>query len=137
MLDQEDHLSLSLQMFYSRLARLRILREHHLWESVRLLFLDLSDAPAGARRRLDVLFSSDAMLDAVMLLAALSAPRRYVNRIDSQHRFRSCSIRVQAQAGAAFRSAHQDLAAAVHGSLILSYLQSPISRRATSSFLEE
>lgn len=116
MLDMERQTSLNLQVFYARMATVRVLREHHLWQTVRLLFADLSGAPIGMRRRLEFLVLSDAMLDAVMLLTALGASGR--------------SLRMEGARGWASRCAHQDLAAAILGSLIVLCLRAPASSRA-------
>lgn len=126
MLDEENQTDVILTTFYVRIARVRTLREHHLWGFAHLLFADLSHAPTGTRRRLESLVASDAMLDAVMLLATLATPPRYVSRIYNEDGIWACTVQVEARPRGISQSTHQDLAAAILGSLILSCLHMPI-----------
>jgi hypothetical protein len=110
-----------------RIAHARILRDHHLWEAVRCLSIDIrrSDRPA---RQMAELVAAGAMLDAAMLLVCLPESRRSVATIRNVEGRWSCTVQAPAapkrKSGKTFTAEHCDLPAAILAAFITSHLQS-------------
>ena len=70
-----------------RIEQAPALREHHVWEAARCLSVDLRDPrSSSSARRFAELIAAGAMLDAVMLLMAISGPRRFVAEHEKRRR---------------------------------------------------
>lgn len=68
-----------------RLADVRALREHHVWEAAARLDLDAFDDRSGPfRKRFGVLMDADALLDAVLMLATACEPLRSLKAVRHQ-----------------------------------------------------
>ena len=78
-----------------RIAQAPALREHHVWEAARCLSIEVRDRRAGSStRRFAELTAADAMLDAVMMLTAMSKPRRFVTSIRNVEGRWLCTVQV-------------------------------------------
>lgn len=122
-----------------RVADIRILREHHVWAAADLFGLDgLDDRSRQARRKFRALMEADALLDAVLLLAASAEPPRSVENIANHAGHWVCSMRyATAGASRSCTAEHTDLAAAVLASLLASFQQpSTAPRRRATPFLK-
>jgi hypothetical protein len=119
-----------------RVAYIRILREHHVWAAADIF--DLDDLDDRSRRKFRALMEADALLDAVLLLAASAEPPRSVERISNHAGRWACSMR-DATTGASrcCTAKHADLAAAVLAALLASFQQPSMARRRrASNFLQ-
>ncbi|CAN7199384.1 hypothetical protein [Aminobacter sp. LjRoot7] len=115
-----------------RVADIRILREHHVWAAAELFGFD--DFDATRRRKFRALMEADALLDAVLLLAASARPSRSVENISSRAGHWQCCMRHATAGGSRTCTAeHADLAAAVLASLLASFQQPAPARRRTLS----
>jgi hypothetical protein len=116
-----------LAVLVERIAQARMLRDHHLWEAVRYLSIDIrrSDRPA---RQFAKLVATGAMLDAVMLLISLPESRRCVANIRNVEGRWFCTIRAPAvparERARKFTAEHVDLPAAILASFITTHLKS-------------
>ncbi|WP_244571315.1 hypothetical protein [Mesorhizobium carmichaelinearum] len=104
-----------------RLPHVGRLLEHQLWEAARALSLDRLSRQG---RRFAGLMEAGAMLDAVLLLVALSKPERSVSAISRAGERWFCSIQTTG-AGAA-KADHIDLAAALLSALLSSHLEKTV-----------
>ena len=119
-----------------RVADIRILREHHVWAAADIF--DLDDLDDGSRRKFRALMEADALLDAVLLLAATAEPPRQVESISNHAGRWACSM-LYATTGASrcCTAKHADLAAAVLAALLASFQQpSTTRRRRATPFLQ-
>ncbi|PWK72589.1 hypothetical protein [Aminobacter sp. AP02] len=119
-----------------RVADIRILREHHVWAAADILGLDELDD--RSRRKFRTLMEADALVDAVLLLAANAEPPRSIETIRNHAGRWVCSTRHAFPGGSRSSTAeHADLAAAVLAALLVSFQQpSAHRRRRTTSFLQ-
>ncbi|MBE1207794.1 hypothetical protein [Aminobacter carboxidus] len=119
-----------------RIAEIRILREHHLWAAAGIFGLD--DLDGTKRRKFRALMDADALLDAVLLLAASAGPPRQVENIGNHAGRWLCSMRYASTGGSRTCAArHADLAAAVLAALLASFQQPSMARRRrASNFLQ-
>ena len=120
-----------LSSLIDRLIHTRRLLEHQLWEAARSLSIDRSST---AGRRFAGLIEAGAMLDATLLLVAMSG--RVVSNVVNTSEGWTCTIRsaavTRAAATRSFTSSHADLPASVLASLIFSFLnadESPAAKR--------
>ncbi|CAN7688568.1 hypothetical protein [Mesorhizobium caraganae] len=119
-----------LSSLLDRLIHTRRLLEHQLLEAARSLSIDRS---SKAGRRFAGLVEAGAMLDATLLLVAMSG--RAVSNLVTTGEGWTCTIRSNAVTRAAtrtFTSSHTDLPAAVLAALIFSFLnadESPAAKR--------
>lgn len=115
-----------------RVADIRILREHHVWAAAELFGFDELDATS--RRKFRALMEADALLDAVLLLAASARPSRSVENISNKRGHWVCSMRCGTAGNRRTATAeHTDLAAAVLASLLASFQQpAPVRHRPLS-----
>lgn len=122
-----------------RVADIRILREHHVWAAADILGLDgLDDRSRQSRRKFRALMDADALLDAVLLLAANAEPPRFVESMSNYRGHWVCSMRYATAGGSrSCKAEHADLAASVLASLLMSFLlPSTARRRRTTPFLQ-
>jgi hypothetical protein len=119
-----------------RVADIRILREHHVWAAADLF--GLNDLDGTMRRKFRALMEADALLDAVLLLAASAEPPRQVENISNHAGHWVCAMRCAAAgASRSCTAEHADLAAAVLASLLASFQQpSTARRRRATPFLQ-
>ena len=110
-----------------RIAHARILREHHVWEAVRGLSIDVRGGRCDGPWRFVELMEADAMLDAVMLLTTLPEEGRSIASIRNAGGRWTCTVRCPPGAGrktaGTARAEHADLAAAILTSFILSHVR--------------
>ncbi|WP_269930592.1 hypothetical protein [Aminobacter sp. HY435] len=113
-----------------RLADIRILREHHVWAAAEIFGLDGLDEPSRQTlRKFRVLMEADALVEAVLLLAATATPPRSVERINARSGRWVCSMHyAEGNTSRTCSAAHADLAAAVLASLLAS-LEQPAALR--------
>jgi hypothetical protein len=108
-----------------RITHARILREHHVWEAVRGLSIDVRAGRCDGPWRFVELMEADAMLDAVMLLTTLPEEGRSIASIRNAGGRWTCTVRSPPGAGrktaGMARAEHTDLAAAILTSFILSH----------------
>ena len=119
-----------LSSLLDRLTHARRLLEHQLWEAACSLAMDRSSATG---RRFAGLVEAGAMLDATLLLVAMSSPGRFVSNVTNTGTGWICTVRPTAPlAGAVkrFSTEHADLPAAVLTSLISSLLNTSESPQA-------
>lgn len=122
-----------------RVADIRILREHHVWAAADILgFDDPDDRSLQSRRKFRALMEADALLDAVLLLAASAEPPRSIESIRNHAGHWVCSMRYATTDGSrACKGEHADLAASVLASLLMSFQQQPlVRRRRATNFLQ-
>ncbi|GAA2842897.1 hypothetical protein EDC40_102526 [Aminobacter aminovorans] len=115
-----------------RVADIRILREHHVWAAADLLGLDGLDDERSrrTRRKFRELMEADALIDALLLLAASAEPSRSVENISNHAGHWVCSMRyTTAGTSRSCTAEHADLAAAVLASLLASFQQTSTARR--------
>ena len=119
-------LEADLAILVERIGQTPVLREHHVWEAARCLSIDLRDRRSSTRRFAE-LIAAGALLDAVMLLIALTEPQRLVSGIRNVDGRWLCTLQVAPMPTqrpvSASRAAHQDLPAALLTSLLLSFRQ--------------
>ena len=114
-----------LSSLLGRLEHTRRLLEHQLWQAALSLSLDRAST---AGRRFASLVEAGAMLDATLLLVALSGCT--VSNLVKTGEGWSCTIRSTAHAATKnVTSSHADLPAAVLASLISSYANADEGRR--------
>jgi hypothetical protein len=119
-------LEADLTSLLDRIEQSPVLREHHVWEAARCLSIDLRDRRSSTRRFAE-LIAAGAVLDAVMVLIALTEPQRIVSGIRNVEGRWSCTLQAapvptQRPVGTS-RAEHQDLPAALLMSLLLSFRQ--------------
>ncbi|WP_395450564.1 hypothetical protein ACHMW7_12630 [Aminobacter sp. UC22_36] len=111
-----------------RVADIRILREHHVWAAADIF--DFDDLDDRSRRKFRALMEADALLDAVLLLAASAEPPRSVESISNHAGHWQCRMRyASARCSRSCKSEHADLAAAVLAALLASFQQPSTARR--------
>lgn len=110
-----------------RLAEVRVLREHHVWDAAEIVGLDRSGDRSQPRyRKFRALMEADALVDAVLHLAATASPPRLLQACAYGDHW-ICSARaVSGRRPSTAR--HADLAAAMLSSLLLSF-QAPQAPR--------
>jgi hypothetical protein len=110
-----------LGVLLERIGHVPKLREHHVWEATRCL--GIHDLP----KRFTVLIEADAMLDAAMLMVALSQPRRVVTGLRYTREHWRCDVQATAlpsrRRPRSFTAEHADAAAATLSALISSHLK--------------
>ena len=115
-----------------RVADIRILREHHVWAAADIF--DLDDLDDRSCRKFRALMEADALLDAVLLLAASAAPPRSVESISNHAGHWQCRMRYASVSGSgSCKSEHADLAAAVLAALLASFRQPSTARRSRAT----
>ncbi|MGF6173681.1 hypothetical protein [Ensifer sp. 4252] len=114
--DHADGGADALTLLLLRIAAVRRLREHHVWEAVRLLGdrpdLVPEDWPS---RRFRELMAADALVDAVIHLTALTEAKLCLRTLSHECGVWTCALRY-APAGAGrvtFKARHADLASAI------------------------
>ncbi|MDI7865148.1 hypothetical protein MRS76_24880 [Rhizobiaceae bacterium n13] len=106
-----------------RIRAARILREHHVWEAVRLLpsLLSLTE-DRDAMRRFRALMDTDLLSEAALFLIAASRPTRTVCRLALKDGVWVCTLRREERCSRddarKFTTMHQDEAAALLSALI-------------------
>lgn len=111
-----------------RVADVRILREHHVWAAAEIFGFD--DLDSTMRRKFRALMEADALLDAVLSLAASADPPRSVRNVRNQRGHWVCTVRCDAAGNRRTATAeHADFAAAVLASLLASLQQPTVAHR--------
>lgn len=111
-----------------RLAEIRVLREHHVWDAAEIVGLDRSGDRSQPRyRKFRVLMEADALVDAVLHLAATAIPPRLLQASAHGERW-TCSTRV-VSSRRSHKAEHADLAAAMLASLLLTFPSRRAPRR--------
>ncbi|NOV19073.1 hypothetical protein E5S70_23830 [Ensifer adhaerens] len=120
--DRADGGPNALKLLLLRIAAVRRLREHHVWEAVRLV-QDMPDLVAEdwPSRRFRELMAADALVDAVIQLTTSTKAKLCLRTLSHECSVWTCTLRY-APAGAGrvtFKARHADLATA----LLTAFLQ--------------
>ncbi|QRY67586.1 hypothetical protein JVX98_25020 [Ensifer sp. PDNC004] len=106
-----------------RLTAVRRLREHHVWEAVRVI-ADMPDLAAGEwpSRRFRELMAADALVDAVIHLTSATEPKLCLRTLSHEFGLWTCALRYQPPGAGriTFKARHADLAAAILGAFLRS-----------------
>ncbi|MDF8355869.1 hypothetical protein [Ensifer adhaerens] len=106
-----------------RLTAVRRLREHHVWEAVRVI-ADLPDLAAGEwpSRRFRELMAADALVDAVIHLTSATEAKLCLRTLSHEFGLWTCALRYQPTGAGriTFKARHADLAAAILGAFLRS-----------------
>lgn len=108
--------------FLHRLSAARVLREHQLWDAVKLLMGDLRHHQSS--RKLSDLMSRNALLDSVFLLVSMQDPPKTVASLRRIENRWICHIGFDAAHGRKrVTGEHEDLAAAILIAIVRSSMQ--------------
>lgn len=106
-----------------RLTAVRRLREHHVWEAVRLV-RELPDLAPGAwpSNRFRELMAADALVDAVIHLTSATEAKLCLRTLSHEFGLWTCALRYQPPGSGrvTFKARHADLAAAILGAFLRS-----------------
>ncbi|OCO98067.1 hypothetical protein BC374_10525 [Ensifer sp. LC13] len=106
-----------------RLTAVRRLREHHVWEAVRLV-RELPDLVPGEwpSRRFRELMAADALVDAVIHLTSTTEAKLCLRTLSHELGLWTCALRYQPPGAGrvTFKARHADLAAAILGAFLRS-----------------
>lgn len=106
----------ALKLLLLRIAAVRRLREHHVWEAVRLL-QDMPELAAEdwPSRRFRELMAADALVDAVIHLTTATEAKLCLRTLSHECGLWTCTLRcAPADAGRlTFKARHADLASAI------------------------
>ncbi|MBZ7923272.1 hypothetical protein LAC81_15890 [Ensifer adhaerens] len=106
-----------------RLTVVRRLREHHVWEAVRVI-RELPDVAAGAwpSPRFRELMAADALVDAVIHLTSTTEAKLCLRTLGHELGIWTCALRYQPPGSGrvTYKARHADLAAAILGALLRS-----------------
>ena len=106
-----------------RLTAVRRLREHHVWEAIRVI-ADLPDLAAGEwpSRRFRDLMAADALVDAVIQLTSATEAKLCLRTLNYEFGLWTCGLRYQPPGAGriTFKARHADLAAAILGAFLRS-----------------
>ncbi|HEV7309855.1 hypothetical protein [Ensifer sp.] len=106
-----------------RLTAVRRLREHHVWEAVRIVRelpgLAEDDWPS---RRFSDLMAADALVEAVIHLTSTTQAKLCLRTLGHEFGLWTCALRYQphARGRITFKARHADLAAAILGAFLRS-----------------
>ncbi|MGF6157118.1 hypothetical protein M2267_002373 [Ensifer sp. KUDG1] len=106
-----------------RLTAVRRLREHHVWEAVRVI-ADMPDLAVGEwpSRRFRELMAADALVDAVIQLTSATEAKLCLRTLNHEFGLWTCALRYQPPGAGriTFKARHADLAAAILGAFLRS-----------------
>ncbi|WP_156133929.1 hypothetical protein [Ensifer sp. ZNC0028] len=106
-----------------RLTAVRRLREHHVWEAVRVI-ADMPDLAVGEwpSRRFRELMAADALVDAVIQLTSATEAKLCLRTLNHEFGLWTCALRYQPLGAGriTFKARHADLAAAILGAFLRS-----------------
>ncbi len=106
-----------------RLSAVRRLREHHVWEAVRLV-RELPGLAPGAfpSRRFRELMAADALVDAAIHLTSSTEAKLCLRTLNHELGLWTCALRYQPPGAGrvTFKARHADLAAAILGAFLRS-----------------
>ncbi|WP_331372214.1 hypothetical protein [Sinorhizobium chiapasense] len=109
-----------------RVAAARWLREHHIWETVRLVRdipdLAVSDDAGWPSRRFRELVAASALVDAVIHLTNATTAKLCLRSVSHEQGLWTCSLRYAPSIGGrvTFKARHPDLA----GAILVAFLRS-------------
>lgn len=110
-------------MLLLRLSAVRRLREHHVWEAVRVIRelpgLAVDEWPS---RRFRDLMAADALVDAVIHLSSTTEAKLCLRTLSNELGLWTCALRYQPPGAGrlTFKARHADLAAAILGAFLRS-----------------
>ncbi|MGE6782613.1 hypothetical protein ACQKGL_08840 [Ensifer adhaerens] len=106
-----------------RLTAVRRLREHHVWEAVRVI-AELPDLAPGEwpSRRFRDLMAADALVDAAIHLTSATEAKLCLRTLSHEFGLWTCALRYQPPGAGriTFKARHADLAAAILGAFLRS-----------------
>ncbi|MEI2301344.1 hypothetical protein [Ensifer sp. MJa1] len=113
----------ALEALLLRLTAVRRLREHHVWEAVRVIReLPGLTADEWPSRRFRELMGADALLDAVIHLTSTTEAKLCLRTLGHEFGLWTCALRYQPPGAGrvTFKARHADLAAAILGAFLRS-----------------
>lgn len=118
-----------LRQLIARLAEVRVLHEHLLWEAAKAVWPNnWAESCNPSKRTFSNLMQANALVDATLLLVATVHPHHLIEAMDKEGEWWVCRMRVGSLAQSRLVSArHPDLAAVILETLLLAEV--PIERQ--------